>query len=110
LSPGSDGLGEFDYAGRAPNGSTAIGATDWGLNAQNLPARHSGKANYLLGDGHVKALLATNVSAGNDARDNSGYHCVCPTCAENTFGGNAAGTQGGTTQTGNVPAATFSIY
>jgi len=117
LSPSTNYLYVFDNDFTVPYGDLQMGASDQGpqlytgIAADWLTgaARHSNGSNFLLGDGHVKFLLATQVSTGNNAHDNSGAHVVCSTCAENTYNSNAAGTQG-TFVNGAIPAATFSIY
>ena len=64
--------------------------------------RHPNGANYLLADGHVKFLMASQVSPGVNANPSS------PT--SNAVGSTyAAGTQGHLADGVNFPAATFSI-
>jgi len=53
-----------------------------------LPARHSGGANWLAADGHVKFLLATKVSVGQDQQNTNGVGSdpACPAGGMNASG------------------------
>ncbi len=63
--------------------------------------RHTGGADYLLADGHVKWLRSSQVASGLDAKT--------PTSAAGANGFSAAGTAGTFTD-GTQPVATFSQY
>lgn len=98
----------------APNAHSASGSSKnnntgyLGGNASgslNKPGLHSGGANYLLSDGHVKYLLGSQVSPGFN-------NSTGPTGFQGTNNGTsycAAGTGGPITSGGtNYPIATFS--
>jgi prepilin-type N-terminal cleavage/methylation domain-containing protein/prepilin-type processing-associated H-X9-DG protein len=63
--------------------------------------RHTAMANYLLADGHVKALRPGDVSIGN---------CIGNNSTTNEGGCSAAGTAGKMLSGEQPPVATFSVY
>jgi prepilin-type N-terminal cleavage/methylation domain-containing protein/prepilin-type processing-associated H-X9-DG protein len=81
-----------------------------GLDPLFPTGRHSGAANYLLCDGHVKWLNASQVSAGQNP-GNGGFAVSPSTCAQDTCGwgtGNYNAT--GTAALQAPMVATFSTY
>ena len=75
--------------------------------------RHTDGANYLLADGHVKWLRATNVSGGYEAASETAPQLDAGTLYDNNGNPNgtfptAAGTNGSITAGGAVCSATFS--
>jgi prepilin-type N-terminal cleavage/methylation domain-containing protein/prepilin-type processing-associated H-X9-DG protein len=78
--PGGTGLYQTGFLGGGSQQQSSAAATDGGYAAQT--GRHTDMANYLLCDGHVKALHGAGVSPGIDAinpTDNSNNPYACAT-------------------------------
>lgn len=98
-----DGCGQVagDYATGATYGQPTNAYVAPGIFPSGLNGRHSGGANYLLADGHVKWMLAGNVSGGGAAVNSTDYQ------GENPYT-RAAGTAGALYSGGPMAEATFS--
>jgi len=73
-----------------------------------LVGRHQNGANYVMADGHAKWLQPGAVSAGSNASTPTGVQVYESTTGTQYYAP-AAGTQGGTSPTGQTYQATFSL-
>ena len=64
---GPQRLDSAQYATGVPDNSQAITVLPPDLDQYRNPGRHSGSANFLLADGHIKWTVASAVSAGGNA-------------------------------------------
>jgi len=94
-----DGLGLYCFGGYIKGGQYATGLLSGGNPADvggsggylSVTGRHLDGSNYLMGDGHVKWLRSTAVSAGNAAAKSTDAQAASPNLAEGTeYGGAGA--------------------
>lgn len=100
-SPVADGLQYVESAGKAVNkGAVKIG-TNYALGVLagdpdhgNSDPRHTGNANYLMTDGHVKWLIGAGVSPGLNAPDQNADQSAPTTNSTAAGTGRSSGTYG----------------